>query len=158
MAYTLPSTLFMTDGPGALEPAIACARLWSAHLDVTCLAQSWTPPAIMFAPEMCIAEETLVQEAVDALDRAQVQRRKRLDAETFGWSLRAIAVAQRFSDLAVLPAPGENGVAQEMLDSVLYNTRVPVLLIPEGAEPRFDTPSGLILINACNTGPRTFAA
>lgn len=149
MAYKSLSTFSMTDGPDALEAAIACARLWSAHLDVTCIAQSWTPPAIMFAPEMGIADQTLVKEATDALDRAEARHRKRLEAESFGWALRseiarsadtlrAAAVAQRFADLAVLPVPGDSGVTQEMLESVLYNSRVPVLLMPEGAEPRFE--------------------
>ncbi len=149
MSYRTLSTLTMTGGPDALDAAADCARRWSAHLDVTVGAQTRTEPAIMFAPEMGIAEETLVQDAIEALDRVEAETRARLKGEGFGWAvrteivrsadtLRRIALGHRFSDLAILPAPGEDRGAQDMLEAVLYNTRVPVLVLREGYEPSFD--------------------
>ncbi|SDY79614.1 universal stress protein [Citreimonas salinaria] len=149
MSYRTLSTISMDGSPDAVEAAIACARLWSAHLDVTCTAQCRIEPGIMFAPEVGVVDEAMVHEAMETLEAAEERMRQRLAGESFGWSvrtdvirsidtLRRIASDQRYSDLVVLSAPGEDPAAQEMLETVLHNTRVPVLVVPEGVEPRFD--------------------
>ncbi|QFU08800.1 Universal stress protein family protein [Rhodobacteraceae bacterium THAF1] len=140
-----------TDEDDAVDTAIACARKWSAHLDVTCTTADAIDVPTFVAPDMVVAAPTLRDDDAKALEEVQKRLEQRLTGETFGWSVdafatygadvaRRLAQTNRFADLAVLAASGAepSGLMHGVLEALLYTSRVPVLLAPDGIESDFD--------------------
>lgn len=145
MFFKTVSTLVMTEGPDALDAAISCASRWSAHLNVTCVAHGSVSPDAFAYPEMGIAETVMNHGIAEALSEAETRTRSTLAAQDFGWSvtgiadtgadsIRALASAERFSDLMVLPSPRVAADADKMISGVLDNGQLPILVAPDVAK------------------------
>ncbi len=151
MPYKTICTIAAPDDGDALEGAIACARAWSAHLDVVAVSAIQLEPPVMMMPDLPVAGPGLIEEAVEELSRAEARVRDRLGREDFPWSVasraepaadaaRHVTRAARFADLVILPRrDGSDRVPfHTILETMLYNSRVPLLVVPESfaADPR----------------------
>lgn len=133
-----------------LEQAIAAARHWSAHLDVICLTAMQLELPMIVSGDAPVATSAVLETARPELEKAEARVSERLGREDFGWSVDArirwvseasgsIAAACRYADMVVLPAPAGDPTLQGLFERTLYNTRVPLLLVPSGAEIAFET-------------------
>ncbi|QFU08152.1 hypothetical protein PARPLA_02747 [Rhodobacteraceae bacterium THAF1] len=99
------------------------------------------------APDMVVVAPALHDDDAQALEDVQTRVEQQLTGEAFGWSVdaraiygadvaRRIAQTNRCADLAVLAASGPepSGLMQGVLEAMLYNSRVPVLLVPDGTK------------------------
>lgn len=142
MSYKTIATVVMPDAD-ALEPAIGCAALWEAHLDVTMVGRSQLDIPAMISPEMALSGAVFLEESRAELDAMGQRVRERLGREGIGWSLDAssgrsaefvgsLVAAIRMADLVILPHPAhtEGDTAISVLEAILYNSRVPILLVP----------------------------
>ncbi len=149
MTYKTLFTIATEEAGDALEFAIAAAIRWSAHLDVACVSQGAMGGPAMMIPEVGMAGDALLRDAFENLEGLEEKVRARLRSADIGSAVlddlgrgpdapRRIAASQRFSDLAILPPPSKSTEAQQMIEAVLYNSRVPVLIAPEAVTPAFD--------------------
>ncbi len=146
------STVAVPEGDrDALETAIACARRWSAHLDVCCLSDRQIDMPAILAPEIAATAAILAEETAEEIKAIEARVEKRLTGEAFGWGLmspirypsdfaRQIAATHRFSDLAILHASGSglDPLMQGVTEALLYHTRVPILLAPGPTDAAFE--------------------
>lgn len=150
MAYKTILTI-VSDAAAAhdqLNVAIATARAENAHLDVLCLGVDRTQAGYYYAGASAyLLQETLNQAETEAR-ATEAALRQRLAGEEIRWSLDTavvqlgaigslVGLRARFSDLVVLAQPYGTGHASEaeaVVESALFDGRVPVLLVPKGAD------------------------
>lgn len=143
MPYRTLFTVASPEGDDALDAAIACARAWSAHLDVICVSAIQFAPPVMVLADMPVAGPGLVDEALAELDRTEALVRDRLGREDFPWSVnscaepvaevaRQVTAAARFADLALLPRleRGDGVPFQTLLETMIHTGRVPLMVVP----------------------------
>ncbi|PJE30274.1 Universal stress protein family protein [Pseudooceanicola antarcticus] len=147
MAYkTIFTILTRSEGLKAqLDQVAALAQSHDAHLDVLCLGVDRTQMGYYYAG----ANAVIMQEAIgratkeaaaleaqasDALKGTPIRYAVDTDVAQMGDLGRHVAWRARFSDLVVLPKPyGEGkGVEDEpIIESVLFEGRTPVMVLPE---------------------------
>lgn len=157
MAY---KTLFTTvtaraDGAGqiwALDPAIALARRWDAHLDVLALGVDRTQIGYYYAGASAMIYQQTIEAAQSEAAAQGAAVRKRLTPEDIRWSVDEAVVQlgslspvvgqrARFSDLAVMPKPygaGRGAENEAAVEAALFDAGVPVLVVPDDVMPAFD--------------------
>lgn len=136
-----------------LESAAALAQAGQGHLSVICLGVDRIQPGAYYAGANVIALQQSLQEAQAEADSAEGEARSLLSAHAVSWDITAlpvqigtlghlVATRAQFADLIVLPKPYGAGRGQEdvaILESALFGTRVPVLVIPERNERPTET-------------------
>ena len=152
MAYKSLMTV-VTDqalAKSAVLQAEAMARALDAHLEVLCLGVDRTQTGYYYAgANAVILQETISRATADA-EQSEAAVREMLRGDEIRWSVetgvsqladiaRHIAAHGRFSDMVVLPKPygKDHGVELEpVVEGALFEGRVPVLVMPDGAEPK----------------------
>ncbi|MFN3643331.1 MAG: universal stress protein [Gemmobacter sp.] len=157
MAY---KTLFTTvtasaEGTGrieALDAAVALARKWDAHLDVLALGVDRTQIGYYYAGASAMIYQQTLERAQDEAAEQESAARDRLSREDIRWSLDSavvqvgslgtvVAQRARFADLAVMPrpyGPGRGAENEAATEAALFDAATPVLVVPDGAMPKFD--------------------
>ncbi len=171
MAYKTILTI-VTDSElqsSALEAAITLATREGAHLDILCLGIDRTQTGYYYAGTSAVLMQETLKRAQDDAAAIEEAVKQRMAPESGTWSCDS-AVAQiaglshivaqraRFSDLVVLPKPyGENrGIEDEaIVESVLFDGRAPLLVMPEGADA---SAIGKRIVIAWNEGIEALAA
>jgi len=153
----------------ALEAAITLATREGAHLDILCLGIDRTQTGYYYAGTSAVLMQETLKRAQDDAAAIEEAVKQRMAPESGTWSCDS-AVAQiaglshivaqraRFSDLVVLPKPyGENrGIEDEaIVESVLFDGRAPLLVMPEGADA---SAIGKRIVIAWNEGIEALAA
>ncbi len=149
---TICTLLPETGADRILETAIACARRFDSHLDVTSTA---APPVVTtdfgtgYGAGGAMLADT-IEETRARLRETDAMARKRLAREDIGWTSQALlagggGLAQtvkeicRFADLAVLARPSRDDFETESLfDAILFGTALPILLCDEPDLPEFE--------------------
>jgi nucleotide-binding universal stress UspA family protein len=148
MAYMTVSTV-VTDlavDTAALDVAIDLARREGGHLDVLCLGIDPTQPDFYYAGANAVAIQTSLAEASARASSLEKSVKERLDGSSVSWAAYAVTaqmpgLAQviahnlRLSDIAVLPRPYGEGRGHEheaIVEAVLFDTGIPVLVVPDG--------------------------
>lgn len=171
MAYKTILTIVTDDDlrASALEAAIALAAREDAHLDILCLGIDRTQTGYYYAGTSAVLMQETLQRAQDDAEAIEEAVKKRMAPESMKWGCdSAVAqiaglshiVAQRaqFADLVVLPKPyGEKrGIEDEaVVESVLFDGRAPLLVMPEGADA---SAIGQRIVIAWNQGIEALAA
>lgn len=169
MSYRTISTVSVDDkAPDVLEGAIVCARQWNAHLDAWCVIEEDVSLGISVYSSAVLTMN--LDPALTRSDRAAAETAERLRREDIQWTARSVAASHGeavrtieanacLSDLAILSSPLDAGTRQRneaVFDGLLFDARLPVLVIGVGAEPGFDrvmvgcdgSPSSLCAIRA----------
>ncbi|MFZ1727050.1 MAG: universal stress protein [Albidovulum sp.] len=134
-----------------IETAIALARREDAHLDVLCIGVDTTLTGYYYGAAGATVSQVAYDEARAAADKTEAAVRQRLAQEDIRWAVESsvaiigaigsvITLFARFSDLVVLHKPyGPQGsqAAEAILEACLFESGVPVLVVPE-AEPSVD--------------------
>jgi nucleotide-binding universal stress UspA family protein len=129
---------------GVLESARGLGEAEGAHLSVVCLGIDRIQPGPYYAGANAIALQMSLEEAQAEANAAEAEASRLLSGAALSWDVTALAVqlgtlgnvvASRaeFADLVVLPKPYGEGRAQEdvaILESALFGTRAPVLVVP----------------------------
>ncbi|SFG24542.1 Nucleotide-binding universal stress protein, UspA family [Palleronia marisminoris] len=147
MSYKTIATVVMPDAD-ALESAIGCAARWNAHLDVTMVGRSQLDIPAMISPDLALSSAVFLEESRAELTAIEQRVRERLGREGIAWALDAssgrsaefvgsLVNAIRLADLVILPHPShaQGDTAKSVLEAVLYNSRVPILLVPGDETP-----------------------
>lgn len=148
---TLLTVVTAQDDPAAaaalIDAAVDYARREDAHLEVIAVGLDDTQLGYFYADtSMLVLQQTLAAAEGDAAE-LEAELRARLSSEDIRWSLdRAVTqlgglshlVAQRarFADLVVLSLPYGPGTvpsAAAALEAALFDSNVPVLVLPRGA-------------------------
>ena len=127
----------------ALAAAIALADAWGAHLSVV---QPIVIPLPAIGPLGVVADATTVElmdTLRDAAETRAVKVRSQLGKAGISWEMRtteplfadpfkALAHQAGFADLAVLPAPTQDGdaIARRWFSAMLFESGRPVLAVP----------------------------
>jgi len=148
MAYKTVTTIICDEGADkpALNAAIEVARREHAHLDIICLGIDRTQPGFYYggAGAGAIATQVSFAEAESDAKALEEFATKHLTNQDMTWSVRPIAAQStglsqflahqiRFSELLVLPKPygeGRGHEAEAIVESALFDARVPVLVVP----------------------------
>ncbi|WP_375261584.1 universal stress protein [Palleronia sp.] len=151
MSYKTIATVVMPDAD-ALEAAIGCAARWGAHLDVTMVGRSQIDIPAMISPDLAVTGAVFLEESRAELDKMAQRIRKRLTREDIAWALdddsgrtadfiTGLVRAIRMADLVILPHPGasKGDTAVSVLEAVLYNSRVPILLVRGADTPTLES-------------------
>lgn len=151
MSYKTIATVAMPDAD-ALEAAVGCAASWAAHLDVTMLGRSQVDVPTMISPDLAVTGAVFLEESRAELKTMARRVRSRLAREDIAWALdddsgragdfiTGLARAIRMADLVILPHPAhtQGDTATSVLEAVLYNSRVPILLVPGDDTPALDS-------------------
>ncbi len=171
MAYKTILTIVTDDDlqASALEAAIALAAREDAHLDILCLGIDRTQTGYYYAGTSAVLMQETLQRAQEDAAAIEEAVKKRMAPESMKWGCDS-AVAQiaglshivaqrsRFADLVVLPKPyGEKrGIEDEaVVESVLFDGRAPLLVMPEGADA---SAIGQRIVIAWNQGIEALAA
>ncbi|MBD3679113.1 MAG: universal stress protein [Rhodobacteraceae bacterium] len=132
----------------ALDVAVAVARRNGGHLDVICLGIDRTQPGFYYAgANAVILQDNLAQAQEDAL-RIEGEVKARLEGADVSWVTVAattqitglmpfLAHRTRFADLVVLSKPygkGRDHGNEAITESVLFEAKVPVLVVPDDHE------------------------
>lgn len=150
MSYKTIATVVMPDAD-ALEAAIGCAARWGAHLEVALVGRSQLDVPTMVSPDLAVTNAVFLEEARAELDEIAERVRSRLSHEDIGWTVDgdgrrsadfvvSLVDTIRMAELVILPHPaGTPGdTATSVLEAVLYNSRVPILLVPGDDTPDFN--------------------
>lgn len=130
-----------------LQWAASLAQADQGHLSVVCLGVDRIQPGAFYAGANVIALQQSLQEAQAEADAAESEARSFLGGHAVSWDVAALPIQigslgqlvagrAQFADLIVLSKPYGTGRAQEdvaILESALFGTRVPVLVIPTAA-------------------------
>ena len=140
---TLATIVLDGDHKAGLEAAIETARRLSMHLDVICVAAASFHVPLPTMADAFVPPSVGVEHAADLIKR-ETAVRDRLAREDIEWSVSAapigpdaliVALARhlRFADLILIPRAGPaSGDLTRVFESVLYNSRVPILLSEAG--------------------------
>lgn len=153
----------------ALHAAAAIADENAAHLSVLCLGVDRTNPGAYYAGAEALILQTNIDlarnealEAEDTCKKVLANQAIRWDTQTItaqmGTLGQVIGDRSELSDLVVLPKPyGEDAGSEDIviLEAALFQTRVPVLVLPDGL--RDWTPPKRVVI-AWNQNPGALAA
>lgn len=171
MAY---KTLFtvLTD-PKLITPVLSqCTSLtarFDAHLDVLCLGVDRTQTGYYYAGTTAVMLQETIGQAHREADEIETKATHQLGLSDIRWNVdkgvthladvgRHVGGHARFSDLAVLPLPfGETRGAElePIVESVMFDGKVPVLVLPDGAT--LDTSPSRVII-AWNESNESMAA
>ena len=169
MSYRTICTVSVDDkAPDVLEGAIVCARRWNAHLNAWCVIDEDVSVGISVYSSAVLTMN--LESAQTRSDRAAAETAERLQREEIQWTARSVAASHGeavrtieanacLSDLAILSSPLDAETRQRnegVFDGLLFDARLPVLVIGVGAEPSFDrvmvccdgSPSSLCAIRA----------
>ena len=133
-----------------LDHAVAMAAAHEAHLDVLCLGVDRSQTGYYYAGASAVVLQESITRAQEEATTIQSRVQKRLQSENVLWATekgvlqmadigRHIAMRARFSDLAILPQPYGEGRGAELepaTESVLFDGRVPALIVPAGIPPQ----------------------
>jgi len=133
-----------------LDHAVAMAAAHDAHLDVLCLGVDRSQTGYYYAGASAVVLQESITRAQEEATTIQSRVQKRLQSENVLWATekgvlqmadigRHIAMRARFSDLAILPQPYGEGRGAELepaTESVLFDGRVPALIVPAGIPPQ----------------------
>jgi nucleotide-binding universal stress UspA family protein len=167
MPYVNPCTILShATAQDTLATAIACAQRWQAHLDVVCTAAQVVLPDMGMPGLGSAVLQSTTDEATAALDQTKAIARGALEKAGIVWTCqghlgpagmvaRDAAQACRFADVAILARQSDPDTDAQF-DAVLFNTGVPILMIPPGTAPRFariiigwdDSPQALATVRA----------
>lgn len=153
----------------ALQTAASIAEQKSGHLSVLCLGIDRTNPGVYYAGAQAITMQSNMEEAqADALAAEEAAHSALgpwsipFDTQSITTQIGALApvIGERtqLSDLVVLPKPYGGHAGTEdvvILEAVLFQTRVPVLVLPEGMSAW--TPPKRVVI-AWNQSPEALSA
>lgn len=132
----------------ALNASIKIARLEGAHLDVLCLGIDRTQPGFYYAgANALVIQDNLIQAQTDA-EALEKKVNDELDGQDITWAISAATVQMagltpfvahraRFADLVILPrpyGPGRGHESEAIIEAVLFNSHVPVVVIPDGSD------------------------
>ncbi len=157
MAYKSLLTV-LTDptwSEGPLRQAAAMALTSDGHAEALCLGVDRTQTGYYYSGASAIILQETLNRAHGEADEILTIANRVLEASGARWSAeegvaqladlgRHVAQRARFSDLVVLPKPyGENKGAEleAVVESSLFEGRAPVLVLPDGFEPRTDFPT-----------------
>lgn len=129
----------------ALDAAAQLALQTGGHLDVLCLGIDRTQPGFYYSGTNAIAmQSNLIQAKKDANEIEEavgnLLRSENLNWITMPAFTQSVGLAHflafhtRFSDIVVLPKPYSENSGHEgeaIVESALFNAKVPVLIIPE---------------------------
>lgn len=132
----------------ALEAALNLARSDGGHLDILCLGIDRTQPGFYYAGAHTLALQTGLAEAQADAIRLEAEVKEKLDARDATWEAhglstqlpnlsQTLAHRTRFADIAVLSRPYGDGRGHEneaIVESALFDARIPVLVIPDEGE------------------------
>lgn len=156
------------DMPAVLSAANLAESL-QAHLSVVCLGIDRTNPGAYYGGANAIA----LQQSFEDAEAEALGNEKAVSATLGVWTLQwetipitaqvgalapVVGDQAQFSDLVVLPKPygGKRGVEDVVvLESALFRTRVPVLILPEGHET---APTAKRIVIAWNESIEALAA
>ena len=152
-----------------LAAAAALAERHGAHLSVLCLGIDRTHPGAYYAGAQAIVLQSNMEAAQGEALEIEEAVAAQLAGATIPWDTQALTtqigalapvVGERamLSDLVVLPKPYRDDAGLEdeaILEAALFQTRVPVLVLPEGLTDW--TPRRRALI-AWNSSPEALAA
>lgn len=173
MAYKTVTTIVCSESAdkAALNAAIEVAQRESAHLDIICLGIDRTQPGFYYggAGAGTIAMQVSFAEAESDAQKLEEFATKHLTSQQITWSVRPLAAQStglsqflahqiRFSELIVLPKPygeGRGHEAEAIVESALFDARIPVLVVP-GEKP-LPPLTGTIVIG-WNEGRQALAA
>ncbi|MGI1660859.1 universal stress protein [Palleronia sp. KMU-117] len=143
----------VTRDRGVIDTALGLAESEGGHLSAVCLGIDRIQPGAYYAGANAIALQQSMDEAQSEANAAEQDARDALKGASATWDTTALAVqlgtlghvvASRaeFADLVVLPKPYGEGRGQEdvaILESALFGTRAPVLVVPLGQRDRLAT-------------------
>lgn len=133
----------------AIDAAVGIARREAGHLDVICLGIDRAQPGFYYTGASVVALQANAEAASNEARSFEEMVESRLAGEDIAWSSRPMTaqstgLAQflsyqlRFSDLAVLAQPYGEGCTHEheaITESALFDSRIPVLVIPTAGAP-----------------------
>lgn len=134
--------------PAPLDTAVALARAEDAHLDVMCLGVDRTQADLVgFGTAAPVILPTMLEEAREEAEHLFEKVNARLKAEDIRWSAERVvtpagalsAVAgqrARYADLLIAAPPlGARGgsEAEAVVEAALFDGKIPVLIVPNGA-------------------------
>ncbi|MGI3163825.1 universal stress protein [Pseudooceanicola sp. 200-1SW] len=171
MAYkTIFTILTRKEGLKAhLDQVAALALSHDAHLDVLCLGVDRTQMGYYYAGANAMVLQEAITRATEESKALEAEANELLKASGLRYAVdtdvaqmgdigRHVAWRARFSDLVVLPKPyGEGkGVEDEpIIESVLFEGRTPVLVMPDAPAAALESKTPLI---AWNETPEALAA
>ena len=131
-----------------MDMAISLARRFNAHLSVIAPGIDRTDPGFYYAGAHAIALRENLDQAQEASHELKRAVTARMEGEVIAWDLddrilQGLALTEylsekvRYSDLVVLPTPyGDKRSSEDVtaLEAVLFGARVPVLVVPDGAD------------------------
>lgn len=153
----------------ALRAAAALAESSGAHLSVLCFGIDRTNPGTYYAGAEAVVLQTNIESARKEAAAAERTANGLLGDRLIAWDAQAIAAQYgtlapavgdrtQFSDLVVLPKPYGEGCESAdvvILEAALFQTRVPLLVVPEGQKDWID-PKNVVI--AWNQSPEALAA
>ncbi|OUS22884.1 universal stress protein [Rhodobacterales bacterium 59_46_T64] len=171
MAYTSIFTVLTDDTllKNTLDHATALAAKLDAHLDALCLGVDRSQTGYYYAGANAAVLQETITRAQDEADDIEAKARAELAPAEIRWSTesgvaqladlsRHVAARARFTDLVVLPQPygKDRGAELEpVVEAALFDGGVPVLVIPNDAQPN-PTPKRILL--AWNESSEALAA
>lgn len=152
-----------------LDSAALQAQAMQGHLSVVCLGVDRIQPGAYYAGANVVALQQSLEDARAEAEETETGVRKLLSAHDISWEVMALPVQigsisqlvarhSEFADLVVLPKPYGPGRNQEdvaILEAALFGTRVPILVLPEGAAR---LPSAERILIAWNESDEALAA
>lgn len=153
-----------------LDAAIGLARGIDAHLEVLCLGIDRSQfDMVGFAGAVPVALPSLIEDAQNEASDLLAKMRERLDPEDIRWSVDgdivppgmisgAVARRARYADLLLAALPrgkGSSAEAEAIVEAALFAARIPVLIVPDGAEA---TVQNRQVIIAWNDGEEALSA
>ncbi len=166
MSYRTICTVSVDDKvPDVLEGAIVCARHWNAHLDAWCVIDEDVPLGMSVYSSAVLTMN--LEPARARSDRAAAKTAERLRREEIQWTARSVAASHGeavrtieanacLSDIAILSSPLDVETHQRneaVFDGLLFDARLPVLVIGVNAEPAFDR-----VVVGCDGSPASLCA
>ncbi len=129
----------------SLDAAVTVVRRDRGHLDVLCVGIDHTQPGAYYAGANAMTLQSGLVEAENDAHKCEEAVKKTLDTYEVNWTAQAVSaqlpgLAQflahhtRFADLVVLARPYGEGRGHEkeaIVESALFDAKVPVLVVPD---------------------------
>lgn len=150
MAYKSLITI-VTDAEadqGAMDAARIVTQANGGHLDLFCMGLDRTQPGFFYAGTNAMIVQSNMDQARDDAAALEAKVTTQFQGADITWSAIPMAAQMvgltpllahqiRFADLVVLPRPygaGRGHEHEQIIELALFNARVPVLVIPDGAK------------------------
>jgi len=152
MAYKSLLTV-LTDpkvSDSAMAQLVALAAAQDAHAEALCLGVDRTQTGYYYAGANAMILQETLERATAESEATLAYAKEKLGNSGVRWSAedgvaqiadlgRHVAYRARFSDLVVLPLPygeGHGAEAEPIVEAALFDGHAPVLVVPDGYEPK----------------------